>query len=368
QDLSLYNAIVLAGYPGSTAGRDALTRIARAADEGTPIFFILTRDTDITSLREHFAGILPIIPERVRSGFVEAAFVPIQSGMSHPIMSVPDASPESWKRLPPLLYSQTRWQSSPDADVLAAIEVRGVSLNDPIFAVRRRSASRSAALVGAGTWRWKNVPEDLAQWEHYWPSLFTNTVQWLTAREDDRPVRVVPVRDLFDGGEPVQLTGQVYDESLIPVSDASVEVEVHAPDGTVSPYTMNPIGNGRYTLDAGTFPEGTYTYEATARREDAVLGSDEGAFAVGALTLEFKETSANASLMRQIANRSGGQFLDDVSMDAFGDELSTAAGAFAPVVIEQEREIELRRRYIFLAIIIVLLATEWFVRKRSGMV
>ncbi|MEX1055962.1 MAG: hypothetical protein WED81_08015, partial [Rhodothermales bacterium] len=260
QDLSLYNAIILAGYPGSTAGRDALTRIARAADEGAPIFFILTRDTDITSLREHFAGILPIIPERVRSGFVEAAFVPIQSGMSHPIMSVPDASPESWKRLPPLLYSQTRWQSSPDADVLAAIEVRGVSLNDPIFAVRRRSASRSAALVGAGTWRWKNVPEDLAQWEHYWPSLFTNTVQWLTAREDDRPVRVVPVRDLFDGGEPVQLTGQVYDESLIPVSDASVEVEVHAPDGTVTPYTMNPIGNGRYTLDAGTFPEGTYTY------------------------------------------------------------------------------------------------------------
>jgi len=241
-------------------------------------------------------------------------------------------------------------------------------LNDPIFAVRRRSATRSAALVGAGTWRWKNVPEDLAQFEHYWPSIFSNTVQWLTAREDDRPVRVVPVRDLFDGGEPVQLTGQVYDESLVPVSDASMEVEIHAPDGTVTPYTMNPIGNGRYTLDAGTFPEGTYRYEATARREDVELGSDEGVFAVGALTLEFKETSANAPLMRQIASRSGGRFLDDLSMGDFERDLTAAAGAFAPVVVEQEREIELRRRYIFLAIIIALLGAEWFVRKRSGMV
>ena len=363
-NLEPYDAVVLAGYPGKVASRDVMARIAATIQSGTPVLFHLTRDTHLPFVRESFGDALPLIPDRVRTGYVEAAFVASPSGMSHPVMAIPNASPEMWKRLPPLLYSQSRWQATPDAEVLARIEVRGVQLDDPLFAIRRRSSSRSAALVGAGTWRWKNVPEDLEQLEHIWPTLMSNTLQWLTAREDDRPVRVVPVRDLFGGGEAVQFTGQVYNESLSPVSDATVEVRIEAPDGTVSPYTMNAIGNGRYTLDAGVFPEGTYQYQAVARKEEVELGSDAGAFAVGALTLEFKETSANAALMRQIAQRSGGAFLEEGSLEPFRSE----ASAFAPVIVEQEREIELRRRYIFLALIIILLTAEWFVRKRSGMV
>lgn len=362
-----FAVIVLVGYPGRGAAPEDMRRIASAAEAGRPVFYIFDRSGHIQFVDEQFDDVLPVVPERIRSGFVEASFAVAPGEMTHPILRIPEASPEMWLRLPPLVYSQTRWRASPDADVLARTQVRGVDLDDPLFVIRRRAQNRSAALLGAGTWRWRNVSEDLSALSHLWPALFSNTLEWLSAREEDQPVRVDPVRDLFGGGETVEFTGQVYDESLNPVSDATVEVSVTSPDGTDYPYVMEPIGNGRYTLDAGTFPEGTYSFEAQAQRDERVIGSDRGAFAVGALTLEFKETRANAALMRQIAQRSGGSLLEPDQMETFTSGLS-ASGAFAPVIVESEEEIELRRRYIFLAIVIGLLTLEWFMRKRSGMV
>lgn len=364
--LDEYDVVVMAGYPGRAAAPEEMQRVRSAAEAGTPLFFLFDRNTHIQFVDEQFSDVLPAFPDRIRTGFVEASFAPTPDAGAHPVMSIPDASPDMWLRLPPLVYSQTRWRPSPDARVLARTQVRGVDLDDPLLVIRRRTQSRSAALLGAGTWRWRNVSEDMSPVGDLWSTLFSNTMEWLSAREEDQPVRVVPVRDLFGGGEIVELTGQVYDESLNPVSDATVAVSVTSPDGTVRPYVMQPIGNGRYTLDAGTFPEGTYSFEAEAQREDRSIGQDEGSFAVGALTLEFKETRANAALMRQIAQRSGGNLIDPDKMETFTSGLA-ASGAFAPVVVETEREIELRRRYIFLAIVIVLLSTEWFIRKRSGM-
>ena len=365
--LDEFDVIVLAGYPGRGAAPEDMERLARAADSGTPIFFVFTRDTHLQFVSQHFKDVLPAVPERIRGGFVEASVSLAPDASRHPLMNIPDASPELWLQLPPLVYSQTRWQSSPDAQVLAHTSVRNVALDDPLFVVRRRPGNRSAALLGAGTWRWRNVPEDLSRSEELWPSLYANTIEWLSSREDDRPVRVVPVRDLFEGGESVEFMGQVYDESLNPVSNATLEVTVTDTGGTEYPYVMQPVGNGRYTLEAGTFPEGTYRFEADASVDERKLGSDDGAFAVGSLTLEYKETRANAALMRQIAQRSGGSFIDPGQIEAFTQGLG-AGGAFAPVIIEREEEIELRRRYIFLALVIGLLTIEWLVRKRSGMV
>ena len=362
-----YDLIILAGYPGSAADDAVIERVTKAAEGGVPLLFLLNRQTDLRKLQNRFTDLLPAVPRVVRRGFVEAVFVPTPQGERHPILEVPEAPLPMARQLPPLVYSESRWQTSPDARVLAEIEVRGVPLDDPLLVVRRRGNSRSGALLGAGTWRWKNVPEALDGAAPFWPTVLSNLIQWVATREDTRLVRVRPVENLFGGGETVTFTGQIYDESLNPVDDASVEVTVTAPDGERYPYTMKALGNGRYLLDVGTLPEGTYQYTAIAGREGVELGEDTGAFAVGALTLEFKETRANTALMRQIADRSGGSFFLPREVGSLPTRL-VASGTFTPVTVEREREIRLWRRYSFLAIVIVLLTAEWFLRKRNGMV
>ena len=364
--LTDFDLMVLVGFPGPGADGAALQRVARAATDGTPLLFLLTRQTDLTAVRNALADVLPVSPQRNRTGFDEASFVATPRGEQHPILEIPQR-PASFGGLPPLLYNQSRWQASPDARVLATIDMRGVQLDDPLLVIRRRTGSRSAALLGSGTWRWKNLPDDLDAYATFWPALFANLTQWLTTPEDDRRVRVAPVQDVFGGGEAIQFTGQVYDESLNPVGDASVTMEVTAPDGARYPYTMNPVGNGRYVLDIGSLPEGTYSYEASGTRNDLTLGTDNGAFAVGTLTLEFKETRANAALLRQIAQRSGGRFYTPTALASLPGALSSD-GTFTPVRFEEARETELWHLPVFFIIVVLLLTTEWVLRKRSGMV
>jgi hypothetical protein len=216
-------------------------------------------------------------------------------------------------------------------------------------------------------WRWQNLPGDLEDLSPLWPDLVSNLVQWLTTKEDDRPVRVVPVQEVFSGGEAVQFSGQVYDESLEPVDGAAVELQVIGDDNARFDYILESIGNGRYIKSLGSLPEGGYSYRAAASLDGVQLGVDSGEFAVGALRVEFRETRSDAAVMGLIALRSGGNKLTPASLAGVIPRLLDE-GSLRERVVRIERDEELRRRFIFLGIIILLLTTEWVVRKRSGMV
>ncbi|MXW65049.1 MAG: hypothetical protein F4Y00_08405 [Bacteroidetes bacterium SB0662_bin_6] len=365
--LADFDVIVLAGYPGRVSDGTVLRRIGEAAQEGVPVFFLLTSATSIPRLGIISEDVLPVEPGRVREDFMEAAFQPAPAGNHHPIMHISGGDPEAWSTLPPLEYSRTQWALTPDAQVLATVSVRGIDLSEPLLVVRRRTQHRTAALLGAGTWRWQNLPEDLSDFEQLPAELFANIIQWLTALEDDRPVRIYPVRDVFGGGESVQFSGQVYDESLNPVPDASVEIRLISPDGVEFPYLMQAIGSGRYTLNTGALPEGAYAWSATAHRGEEILGSDRGEFVVGSLTLEYREPGADVTLMRQVAQRSGGVLLDQSRPGPFTEVLSTHLEG-ASDTISQTTEEDLRKHPALLLFIIALLAAEWFFRKRNGMV
>ncbi len=365
--LDTYDAVILAGYPGKLSNSAVAADLAQSIDEGLPAFFILSRQTDLSLLRKTFAAALPAQPRVLRSNYIESTFIPTAEGLQHPILQISETPDEAWLTLPPLVFNDSRWQAAPNARVLATHQVRGIPLDDPMLIIRNQNRHRTAALLGAGTWRWKNLPEDLQTVAPFWVELFTNTLQWITTKEDDRPVRIAPVEDLFSGGAPIQFDGQVYDESLNPVDGAAIEIEVTQADSIRYPYTMEPVGNGRYTLNIGALPEGTYQYSAQAQQNGAVLGTDAGTFAVGSLTLEYKETRADGQLMSQIAQRSGGKVFASADPGDISSHLE-ASDSFVPIVFEERVESELWQRYIFFVIILVLLTAEWLVRKRSGMV
>ncbi len=362
-----FDVLVLVGYPGKTAGSDIIARVAAAANSGLPVLFILEPQTDLAALKRSLSGVLPAIPQTIRSGYSEALAVLTPAGFTHPIFDLPGSNVEGMRRLPPVLFNDTRWQPAPDARVLATASIRSVALPDPLFIIGQRGKFRSAALLASGTWRWKYLPDDLSDIDDLWPALFFNAIQWLSTREDDRPLRVRPTESTFTGGMPVEFTGEVYDESLEPVTDASVVVEITQADGSRLPLTMVVGSDGHYALKMGSMPEGTYRYRAKAERNGIVLGTDEGSFVVGALGLEYRETQANTVLLRQLAARSGGQFLGNDAVKQL-PSLLAASEVFRPVSIDTSEEIQLWHRIPMLIIILVLLTCEWFLRKRRGMV
>ena len=367
EDLSEFDALVLAGYPSRAVSDADVRRVVTVIDDGRPVLFLLQKQTDLARLSSSLGDALPVVIDQRRSSTIEAQFNPVEARLGHPVYQIDEGEPLPWRRLPPLSYNESRWTPTPDARVLATLRVRDVAIDDPAMVVRRRAGQRSAAVLLWGTWRWANVPEDLAEARSLWPGLLSNLVRWVSAREDTRPVRVEPVEETFAGGEPVEFTGQVFDESMTPVEDAAVDVQITAPDGTQYPHSMEPTGNGQYVLDVGTLPQGTYSYRAEAQRDGTTLGSDQGRFSVGSLSVEYRETRADAPLMQQIATRSGGRVLPADSVAALSSLVASNPG-FAPVSIQEERETELWRWAWFLVLILACLAAEWVLRKRFGLV
>jgi len=194
-----------------------------------------------------------------------------------------------------------------------------------------------------------------------------NLVQWALTARDDRPVRVQPSETRIADGTPVQFSGQAYDENSRPVSDADFELRIRNQSGEVFPYSLRPVGSGQYELDLGSFPEGTYSYKAEARRAERILGTDAGVFSVGALAVEFRDPHSDVNLMRQIAQRSNGASIVGTELRGFSTALMDLDG-LDPVRQEIEEQERLWRNYAFLIAIVVLLSVEWFLRKRYGLV
>ncbi|MEQ9104357.1 MAG: VWA domain-containing protein [Rhodothermales bacterium] len=366
--VNAFDLLILVGFPGTATDPVDSRTLVDAVQDGLPVLFALDHATDFRMLQRDWANILPAVPETIRSTWQQVAFAPTPLALSHAIFetgSTRDAG--IWQRLPPLRTSATTWATRPGADLLASSRIRSVVLEDPLFVTGRTGRARAAVLLAHGFWRWKNVPEDLADEASAWSEVRSNLLQWLYTADDQRLVRVEPSRMVFSEDEPVQLRGEVYDETLAPLDDARVTVRLRAPDGTELPVGMRPLGNGRYEGDFGVLPAGSYTYSAEAEFNGALMGSDEGEFVVGDRSIEFRQTRADHTLMRQVAARSGGQFLTSDQTASIGSVLSELASWQLSERV-QTAQIRLWQRIPFLILVVLLLTVEWFFRKRFGLV
>lgn len=366
-DLARFDLLVLAGYPGRGADEPTAARLAAAAARGLPVFFTLSTQTNLTALGRLFGDVLPVTPALPRPGLAESTAALTPAGRDHPVLERTGVPPEALARLPPVLASETRWALQPGAQTLLAVRRGGQALEAPLLAVRQDGPLRSAALLAAGTWRWQALPEDLAALAPAYGGLASALVRWTTSRQDRRPVRVRADRALFGERERVTFTGQVYDENLRPLEDAELRLAVRGPGGRAQTLVMRAVGAGRFVADAGPLPPGAYTFAAEATRGGARLGEDRGTFGVGRLAVEFQEPGTDMPLLRQVAARSGGAFVPLDSLPAFVRGLR-AEGRLEPRVTEHRAETPLLHLPWLLGLAVLLLAAEWVLRKRSGMV
>ncbi len=360
--------IMMVGFPTATTPEADIDALVRASEAGTPVLFVYDRAVDLRRVERKLSSVIPAHPTVIRSGHVDGSFIPTLAALQHAIFDLPDRkNMQRWRSLPPLSLNETQWETNTGTVILASTEIRGISLDNPILLAGKMGRRRSAAILASGLWRWRNVPAEYEADAQRWNELFSNLRQWLVVVEDDRLVRVAPASSELDEGESVVFGGQVYDENLRSVSDASVSLEVRGPSGESFPYSMQSLGNGRYIVDIGSLPQGVYAYSAAASRDGAQIGTDRGTFSVGSLSIEFRNPHADSRLMLQIASRSGGAAVFRGQIGDIPSILGTL-DSYAPVARIVERQIRLWQRYPFLIVLIVCLSAEWFFRKRSGLV
>jgi hypothetical protein len=361
------DAIVLVGYPRTGSDAATMQAVRSAADEGKGLFLIFSRTIDVNGLRS-LTPVLPISVTNVQTGEIQAFAEVPDARATHAILKSGDAGSvvDAWKKLPPVFRWQSGVTAKPESEVLAYVRIGSTILSEPLIAARNINGKRSIALTGYSLWRWQMFGTIATGTDRLWQTFISNALRWLTTHDDDRRVRVQPVRDAWTTAEPIEFQGQIYDEAYRPVNDATIAVTIH--DGSVTrSQTLTLDDNGRYTGIIDPLPEGTYAYAASVAVRGAQLADEKGTFRVGPTVIEFLETRMNKPLLQQIARRTGGKYLDAANTAQLPAAIRALPG-FTSREQVRTTETELWNVWWMMVGVILCAATEWTIRKKMGMV
>jgi hypothetical protein len=358
------DCILLVGFPLTDSRDDVLRALQLEIQQRSkPLLFIMSKDVDLTKLRA-LESILPFtVGPRSASEILVSLQVP-QKEQVNSIMNL-NGSPSLWDNLPPIYKTGTVFRAKPGAEILGLEKVRGVSLNEPLLLCRSVAGAKSVAVLGYSIWRWKLLTQTVDPSRDVLQLFIGNTVRWLTTREESKPIRIAPAKEVFRGGEPVEFNAQVYDKTYRPIEDA--EVKVIARKGNETQETLlNPIGNGLYEGRLGGLGEGEYQFSGTASLSGQQLGEEKGKFFVGAQEIEFQRTRMNKPLLEQLAYRSGGKYFDAQDVSRLADDIQGTA-KLAPKEATRASEFEMWSLTPILILVILFFGAEWFLRKQAGL-
>lgn len=223
------------------------------------------------------------------------------------------------------------------------------------------TSPRTLVFLAGSLWRWDQLRRPVDPMGEGYQSLWERLLRWITADSEKERIKVYPSKKLFQGGEQVKLVAEVLDESLQPVADASIHATVLREEKEHLA-EFRKRAPGRYEAAIDPWTSGLYHFSATIEYGDATF-SRSGTFAVDDFSLEETELRMRPDRLRSIAKASGGTLLfpDQV------DRLTTLLPSDNETVIVRKSWKPSRIRNLFFLIVFIL-AIEWLIRTRKGMI
>jgi hypothetical protein len=211
-----------------------------------------------------------------------------------------------------------------------------------------------------GLWRWKMAAAD---GEALYERFFANLARFLTARGELERVVVTPDKDVFQAGEDIGFSAQVYRGDFRLARDADVSVEVSSGNGTAPVATIDLAAAGDYYRgETGHLPPGPYVLRATASLSGEEVGTAESEFLVERYSLEDSETRRRSATLRRVAEETGGGYYTPGTLDDLPEDIPLSWNER-----EVTREFEVWNSPWLLLGFVGLMSVEWALRRKQGL-
>jgi hypothetical protein len=349
-----HDLIILHGLPSQKHPIAELMK--KAAESQIPVLFIIGRTTDPILFNRMNHGM--VIDNRRKSG--EAAQGTLNPDFSQ--FSLPGDFADHLNNWPPLELSFEVYSPDPGSRILMSQKIMNIDLPDPLVVFTNTAGVKYGFFCGEGIWMWR-MHEFREQKNHdYFDDFLSRTIQYLILDEEKDRFRVTLPDELF-AFSPVRINAHLLNNSLEAVNEPDVLFTVTDSSGQTTEYRMGRI-NDYYELTINGFVPGTYRYSAETR-----LGTENfqrtGEMTMLVRPLEQLAPVADFASLRLMAANTNGRFFGPGQEDALLSSLSS----FEP------SEIRIRTEYKWydlinfkslLAVLIFLLAMEWFLRRWFG--
>lgn len=275
---------------------------------------------------------------------------------------VSDEAQRMFRELPPLQAPFGDFQSAPGVVSLLNRRLGNLETSIPLVSFNQVNGNKVGVIGGEGIWRWRMVAYLQNNTHDVFDRWFSGIVQYLANRDDRKRFRVNAPRELFENDRLV-FQAEVYNANYEAFPDADISLDLTNEQGEVFSYGFSRSVNN-YRYDAGSLPPGDYTWSARTNVGGEQF-TEAGTISIKAIQLEAASTEANHKLLNDLAVTNGGAMY----MPDRLNELEAALRSSDDIVtlsFERSRLSDLINVTWLLIALIVLLATEWLLRKWSG--
>jgi uncharacterized membrane protein len=371
-ELFVYDAVIFGNIAGDFFSRDQLEMTSGfVATRGGGLLVLGARSFERAGLLgTALEEVLPLDLTDRRAALARTAggAVPAQNalaltadGTTHPATRLGvtiDETRKRWAQLPPLASVTAAGSPRPGAQVLAVSSGPGGELR-PLLATQRYGLGRAMVFAGEASWRWRMfLPSANTTHELVWRQL----ARWLAAGAAE--AIELPPTSVALPGTTEAVSVLVRDEEFEPIGNAEVTVRVKDPGGVERsmPAALANPREGRYAASVRFDQAGVYQIAADVRRSSQPLGSVTRSTLVGGSDVELSEPRLNESVLRRIAETTGGQYVPADQAASVPALLRTSGIGNPPTEMR-----DLWHNGYSLLAIVALLACEWMLRRRVGL-
>ncbi len=309
---------------------------------------------------------------RISQGQPEAwAVRPTSYGLDHPVTRLGPTAKESaavWEILPGSFWSHPVMRSKPLARVLAvsANPMRRTSKSDPEPLVVTQGYGQGRVLYMGfdDTWRWRFIQDG-----HYHRLFWSNVVRYLATLQA-RHVTIAAGGDRFNVGERITIEVDAYDDKYNPLKAEQFKLDMRDVAGGRDAQSIvlepsrdkdNRIKEGRFSATIKLVHTGTF--ELTVP-DDYPLGRDKvqpKTIRVDLPRAEAVRSEADRAAMMGLPSRPE-NFLEVQQVDRLASLIPSDKKTAV-----REKHLEMWDSNLTLALIVLLLAIEWIVRKKHNL-
>jgi hypothetical protein len=212
------------------------------------------------------------------------------------------------------------------------------------------------------SWRWRRLGRDAEYFHKFWIQTVRFLVEGRLLKGKRRGHIEIPGEE-FIVGDRVTVRAELYDRSYQELIQPSVTAQLRSDDGRASNLELKAV-EGKRGWYEGTVPASTVGFnELRIQLEGDQPGQPvelTRRFRVRVPDVERRQTQLNKGLLVELAQLSGGKYVDVHQLDTI-----PAAIVRAPeTIVVPGKPIELWSTNRLLWLLVVLLTVEWALRKR----
>lgn len=247
-------------------------------------------------------------------------------------------------------------------DILMYQQINKIPTQKPLLALKNDGNNSTGVLFGEGIWMWRMNEYKETEKTEVFDKLIVKIAQFLSSKEDKRKFRMYPKEREWYSFDNIVFESEIFNDLYEPLYNQQINLTIISENGKNIQFSFTNLP-GLNSLDIGTLKAGIYRYKASAVINGKVEES-AGEFTVKELQLEMINTTADFQLLRNLAEKTNGIAVSENQLDKLFDIIN--ATNYLPKAYSDEDLKELIHIKWIFVFLLLLISTEWFIRKYKG--